>query len=523
MKTRTDLFSAGLSDTGLARRENEDRIHVDAGGGLFIVADGLGGHAAGDKAAETAVDMIVARLKRKVGSVEERIREAIAVANNEILKLAREHPDWNGMASVVTVAVVEDGTVTVGHVGDSRLYVLQTGAIRKVTHDHSPVGELEDAGKLSEAEAMAHPRRNEVFRDLGSEPHGPDDDEFIEVLRFPFHPDMALLLCSDGLSDQVTSDQIRRTVENHAGNPRRAVRELVQAANGAGGKDNVSVVLVEGPEYRSPQPAAVSAVASAPNPRWRLPVVALLLGMAVTILLLAAFRPYLVDSGNGLKLGFGVVRPPVTWKVGPGGPVTIEEALARTQPGDTVVVGPGTYREKVRLRPGVSLINEPRRTAVIEGQEVTADTVRQSRLAGFKIAGPGLVGLRIVNSEVDVTDVQITGMSESAIVVEGDSPSLIRACTIAENGGTGIVVRGAATPAVTNNVVIGNGKTPGALRPGIHVAGTAEPVIAGNVVADSGVEQIWASPLFNADSLAANNFLAPGTKDRKGLVKVVTR
>ena len=519
MKTRTDLLSAGLSDTGIARRENEDRIHVDAEQGLFIVADGLGGHAAGEKAAETAVDMIVARLKRKVGSVEDRIREAIAVANNEILKLAAEHSDWKGMASVVTVAVIEDGTVTVGHVGDSRLYVLEPGDIRKVTHDHSPVGELEDSKKLNEAEAMAHPRRNEVFRDLGSEPHGPDDDEFIEVLRFPFHPDMAFLICSDGLSDQVTSEQIRRTAEAHAGNPKRAVRELVQAANSAGGKDNVSVVLVEGPEYRAPQPAAVSVPAS----NWRLPAVACLLGIALTILLFAVLRPYLVDSGSGLKLGFGTVRPPMTWKVGSGGMVTIEEALARTQPGDTVVVGPGTYREKVRLRPGVSLINEPRRTAVIEGQEVTADTVRESRLAGFKITGPGVVGLRIVNSQIEATDVQITGMSESAIVVEGDSPSLIRACTIAANGGTGIVVRGAATPAITNNVVIGNGKTPGALRPGIHVAGTAEPVIAGNVVADSGVEQIWASPLFNAESLAANNFLAPGAKDRKGLVKVVTR
>src|SRR5215475_13478858 len=105
------------------------------------------------------------------------------------------------MAYLLTVRLVDNGSVVVGHVGDSRLYEIRRGEIRKITHDHSPVGEREDSRELSEAEAMRHPRRNEVYRDVGSEEHEPGDEGFIEVVRLPFESDAALLLCSDGLSD----------------------------------------------------------------------------------------------------------------------------------------------------------------------------------------------------------------------------------------------------------------------------------------------------------------------------------
>jgi len=153
------------------------------------------------------------------------------------------------MACVLTLAVVEDGAAVIGHVGDSRLYEIRGGAIRKLTHDHSPVGVREDAGELSEIEAMIHPRRNEVFRDVGSEEHAPDDADFIEIVRVQFEPDAALLLCTDGLSDQVTSEYIRAVVERNAGHPEAAARQLIAAANAAAGKDNVTVVLVEGPKF----------------------------------------------------------------------------------------------------------------------------------------------------------------------------------------------------------------------------------------------------------------------------------
>jgi len=121
------------------------------------------------------VERLRARLERQTGTAEQRVREAVAMANNEILRAAQSQPEWAGMACVLTVVVLEDSSAVVGHVGDSRLYKIRAGAISKLTHDHSPVGEREDRGELTEGEAMRHPRRNEVFRDVGSEQHAPED------------------------------------------------------------------------------------------------------------------------------------------------------------------------------------------------------------------------------------------------------------------------------------------------------------------------------------------------------------
>jgi serine/threonine protein phosphatase PrpC len=146
----------------MVRQNNEDRWHIDPERGIFLVVDGIGGQAAGEKAADIAINLVRARLERQTGTAEDRIREGITVANNEIVRLAATNPDWHGMACVLTVAVIENGGAIVGHVGDSRLYKIRGRDIRKITHDHSPVGEREDGGEISEAEAMRHPRRNEV-------------------------------------------------------------------------------------------------------------------------------------------------------------------------------------------------------------------------------------------------------------------------------------------------------------------------------------------------------------------------
>src|SRR5580700_11998248 len=209
MPVKSKIRSAGESHVGMVRQNNEDRVYLDPDRGIFLVIDGIGGQAAGEKAADIAINLVRARLERQTGTTEERIREAITVANNEILREAAANPEWQGMACVLTVAVVDNGTATIGHVGDSRLYKIRRGEIRKCTHDHSPIGEREDNREISEAEAMRHPRRNEVYRDVGSEEHTPNDEDFIEVQRVPFEPDTALLLCSDGLSDQVESRVIQ--------------------------------------------------------------------------------------------------------------------------------------------------------------------------------------------------------------------------------------------------------------------------------------------------------------------------
>ncbi|HEV3486200.1 MAG TPA: protein phosphatase 2C domain-containing protein, partial [Vicinamibacterales bacterium] len=174
---------AGDTHPGLQREINEDRFHYDPARGIFMVVDGVGGHAAGEQAADIAVSMLRARLERETGPVPDRIREAITIANNEIHRHASLRPEWKGMACVLTVAIVENGRATVGHVGDTRLYKLRQGRLAKVTLDHSPVGEREDANELSEADAMRHPRRNEGYRDVGSEPHEPTDSGFIDIFE----------------------------------------------------------------------------------------------------------------------------------------------------------------------------------------------------------------------------------------------------------------------------------------------------------------------------------------------------
>jgi serine/threonine protein phosphatase PrpC len=241
--------SAVASDPGRMRSENQDRAYADDEQGIFLVVDGLGGHAAGEKAAEMAMESVIDAMAKGDGDPKERIRRAITSANNRICEEAAGNETWRGMACVLTLALICDDKVFVGHVGDSRLYLTWNGAIRKLTSDHSPVGEREDAGELNEAEAMAHPRRHEVFRDVGSRPRLADEEDFIEMKEFLFKPDAAILLCSDGLSDLLTSAEILEVMERYDGDPVQVARELVEGANLAGGTDNITAIFVAGSEF----------------------------------------------------------------------------------------------------------------------------------------------------------------------------------------------------------------------------------------------------------------------------------
>jgi serine/threonine protein phosphatase PrpC len=263
--TATALTSAAATDTGLLRESNEDRCWIDVEKGIFLVVDGVGGQAAGAVAAETAVQAIRESIPSP-GSPEERIRQAIAHANNRIYERAQRDPSCRGMACVLTLALVQDGELAVGHVGDSRLYLIWNGAIRKITSDHSPVGEEEDAGELTETEAMLHPRRNEVFRDVGSRLRSPDDEDFIEIRRCRFRPDSAILLCSDGLTDHLTGAQVRDIAEQYDGDAARVAASLVEAANAAGGRDNITAVFVAGPEFPGPRGAITREVSHGLSP-----------------------------------------------------------------------------------------------------------------------------------------------------------------------------------------------------------------------------------------------------------------
>lgn len=255
------------SDTGNLRERNEDRFWADPELGAYLVADGVGGHKAGDLAAQTAVETIREVVRSGGRPAEELAREAIAEANNRIFAIGGN----NGMACVLTLALVEGAQVTIGHVGDSRLYLVWKGGIRKITPDHSLIGEIEDAGSLTEIQAMRHPRRNEVLRDVGTRRRSAGDEGFIDIRTCQFHKEAALLLCSDGLTDHLTSFEIREIAERYEGDASLVAQELVEAANAKGGRDNITALFVAGPKFPAaggetrPRSAITQALA---KPKW---------------------------------------------------------------------------------------------------------------------------------------------------------------------------------------------------------------------------------------------------------------
>jgi parallel beta-helix repeat protein len=444
---KTTLRYAGASDPGRVRGNNEDAYWIDADRGIFLVVDGIGGQAAGEKAAAVAVERVRARLDRQTGSTEQRIREAITLANNEIFRAAQSNPDWKGMACVLTLAVLENGSAVIGHVGDSRLYLVNGGEIRKVTHDHSPVGEREDAGELREADAMRHPRRNEVYRDVGSEEHSPDDPGFIEVQTIVFEPGSALVLCSDGLSDQVPSSAIRDAVGRHAGDPDAAVRELIAKANAAGGKDNVTVLVVEGERFIAPAPA--SSAGSSP-----------LLGLAL-------FAAGLLIAG-GAAYWTRDIWTPAPVRVVPRVIVasgSIATAMAQANPGDTVEVPPGEYREQVRLRDGVILRARAPRDVILraaamsDGPAVIAEGVTGARISGFRILAdakmPLSTGILLRDSQVEIDDTEVKGAG-IGIAIHGSASPVLRGNSIRDSTAEGVLILGASSPWLSHNVIQGN-------------------------------------------------------------------
>jgi len=294
MSTAARWHSGVSTDAGPTRTNNEDRVYADDANGIFLVIDGLGGHAAGEKAAEVALGVINRELGEETADPERRARRAITAANNEIFRLAEQQPEWRGMACVLTLVLLNGDRLTAAHVGDSRLYLLWSGTLRKLTSDHSPVGELEDLGQLTETEAMQHPRRHEVFRDVGSRLREPDEPDFVEIRSLPFHPAAALLLCTDGLTDVLTATEIGEVINAYDGDPASVAASLVKAANERGGFDNVSVVFVPGPDF-APVPRDGAAHARhaitrmrPPKPWWRThgsQIVWLLVGVVLGMML----------------------------------------------------------------------------------------------------------------------------------------------------------------------------------------------------------------------------------------------
>lgn len=539
MRVVSAFRAAGHSHPGLQRSENEDRFHYDPARGIFIVVDGVGGHAAGEQAADTAIAMLRARLERETGPLTDRVREAITIANNEIHRRASLRPEWKGMACVLTVAVIDDGRAIVGHVGDTRLYKLRQGRIEKVTRDHSPVGEREDAQELSEAQAMRHPRRNEVYRDVGSEPHEPSDPEFIDLLQLPFESDAALLLCSDGLTDTVSSGVIGEVVQAYAGHPYEIVRALVNAANDAGGKDNVTVVYVEGAQFAAatelpepatgrhgPAPPVPAAPFQSPPPRESGATRRWPLALLIVLLLVVA------GAGAWWKLGvrslaelwaarpwsLSAIFPSSTITVTP--PQSIAAAVDRAAPGSEIVVEPGEYRERIRLKSGVRVRSRVPGGAVVRLPSGASETdaavfaadVEDAELSGFRIVGdaatPLGVGVFVRAADVVLWDIEITGAQLTAIEFAGGPGAALLGADIVDNPGAGLTVRAGAMPRIEHNVFGRNGKSEHASG-GIVIDAGARPRLAGNVFHGLLAESLTAlTPADRAAVKSANVFIA---------------
>ncbi|MCW2954799.1 MAG: protein serine/threonine phosphatase, partial [Conexibacter sp.] len=233
------------SDTGLQRRENEDSFF--ARGHLFVVADGMGGAQAGEVASSIAAEAFAAGLPDD-GSSEERLAARVLEANARIHELSRADRERAGMGTTLTAVYLDGDELAIAHVGDSRAYLWRDGELTRLTRDHSLVDELVRRGKLTEEEAAEHPQRSIITRALGPEP-----DVEVDTRTHRAQAGDVLLLCSDGLTSMVAEPRIADLLRD-AGNLAAAGRALIEEANAAGGRDNITVLLFRLADGDEPAP-----------------------------------------------------------------------------------------------------------------------------------------------------------------------------------------------------------------------------------------------------------------------------
>lgn len=243
----------GITDVGQVRDHNEDRIDWEQDMGLVMLADGMGGHNAGEIASGIAVDSIKEALRDVLDpemqvnhtiELTDAVREAIAYANDEINRQARENVAYSGMGTTIVLTLFHHDKVISAHVGDSRTYRLRDGDLMQLTTDHSLVQEMVDNGYLSQEEAQMSASRNLITRALGIA-----DIVEVDVIEEDAEYGDLYLMCSDGLTDLVTDEEISNLLKDHGSSTEEydmqgAAKALVALANDKGGKDNISVILV---------------------------------------------------------------------------------------------------------------------------------------------------------------------------------------------------------------------------------------------------------------------------------------
>lgn len=246
----------GRTDIGKVRSKNQDALFVqnDGFGGLvnlYIVADGMGGHKAGEVASQKAIEAFCAYLEENPGSdleghdLEKHLRVGVIRANRRVFEMQKGNNDWRGMGTTFSLCTIKDDALTFAHVGDSRIYAVGRvggvgggGGLRLVSDDHSLTAELLRLGKITEDEARSHPHKNIMTRALGTENTLDVDTGSIKIAR-----DERILICSDGLNNMVTDERIL-AIMNEEGTDAAKADALVAAALENGGKDNISLILI---------------------------------------------------------------------------------------------------------------------------------------------------------------------------------------------------------------------------------------------------------------------------------------
>lgn len=253
-------FASAL-DTGRARKNNEDSVALDTSAHLAVLADGMGGYNAGEVAAGMATSIVCTGLSKWLGQhpaplshdLSQAMGHAVLEANRAIFDAANTNPQFSGMGTTLVMLVLSGGRTVVGHVGDSRAYRLRGGQLSRLTRDHSLLQEQLDAGLITPAQAARSVNRNLVTRAMGV-----DAEVALEVRDHDLAENDLLLLCSDGLTDMVDDEGICDVLCHTHPSLQATCDALVHAANSAGGRDNISVVLVR----------AGGAPANAARPWW---------------------------------------------------------------------------------------------------------------------------------------------------------------------------------------------------------------------------------------------------------------
>jgi len=236
----------GVSDVGRCREINQDRLLIDTGLQLYAVADGMGGHAAGEVASQLAIESLAQTIDIEndgrpstPDEAAQRLEHAFHEGNRKICESVLARGEWRGMGTTIVALMAIGDEAVIGHVGDSRAYLLRDGSLGRLTSDHSWVNEQVKLGLMTDAEAHRHPMRNIVTRALGNRA-----DLQVELTRERLLAGDVFLLCSDGLNSMLSDEEIRETLEAHAENPEEACQRLVAQANQKGGEDNITVVVV---------------------------------------------------------------------------------------------------------------------------------------------------------------------------------------------------------------------------------------------------------------------------------------